>query len=113
MGKKINLFQIERFVTKSNHKPNSCMHTAFSGNWQLIAMRKWPKACTNVNDMQKKILLMIQNMQQPAHYHGFGIAFLNLEAFAKVRSIDAPFLEIPSQFLFYIFRLFGQFVATT
>lgn len=30
---------------------------------------------------------MIENGQQPLHYHGFGVVVLNLETFSKVRTI--------------------------
>lgn len=36
-------------------------------------------------DLQKKCLFMIQNMQKPVVYHGFGIAVLNLQTFIKAR----------------------------
>lgn len=34
--------------------------------------------------LQKYFVLMIQNMQQPLNYHGFGVIYLNLETFTKV-----------------------------
>lgn len=34
--------------------------------------------------LQKYVLLMIQNMQQPIYYHGFNVAILNLGTFIKV-----------------------------
>lgn len=64
-------------------------------------------------DLQKKILLMIQNMQQPVFYHGFGLAVLNLETFVKVRSSDITCLATFSKILSFKYRLFAQFVATT
>lgn len=33
---------------------------------------------------QKCFVLMIQNMQKPLYYHGFGIAILNLKTFTDV-----------------------------
>lgn len=41
----------------------------------------WPSAPVA---LQKYFILMIANMQKPLYYHGFGIAVLNLETFAKV-----------------------------
>lgn len=35
-------------------------------------------------NLQKYLILIIGNMQIPIHYHGFGLAYLNLETFAKV-----------------------------
>lgn len=35
-------------------------------------------------DLQQKVVLMIQNMQRPLFYTGFGVAVLNLETFTKV-----------------------------
>lgn len=34
--------------------------------------------------IQKYYILMIQNMQQPLHYHGFHVAVMNLRTFIKV-----------------------------
>lgn len=39
-------------------------------------------------DLQKATLMMIQNMQIPIYYNGFGVAVLNLEAFVTVRKVD-------------------------
>ena len=33
---------------------------------------------------QKYVMIMIQNMQRPLYYHGFGVVVLNLETFTKV-----------------------------
>lgn len=33
---------------------------------------------------RKYIFVMIANAQRPIHYHGFGIAYLNMELFTKV-----------------------------
>lgn len=41
----------------------------------------WPEL---PNGLQKYIILMIENMQKPLYYHGFGIVNLDLETFAKV-----------------------------
>lgn len=37
------------------------------------------------NIYQKLFILMIGNAQRPLRYHGFHIAYLNLETFAKVQ----------------------------
>lgn len=37
--------------------------------------------------LQKRFVVMIIDMQQPIHYHGFGIANLNLSSFLAVRFI--------------------------
>lgn len=42
---------------------------------------KWPELSI---DLQKYILVMIMNAQRPLHYHGFGIAILDLNTFAKL-----------------------------
>lgn len=36
-------------------------------------------------ELQKKIIFMIQNMQEPPYYHVFRVIDLNLETFTKVR----------------------------
>lgn len=35
-------------------------------------------------DLQKDLALVIGNMNRPLYYHGFGIAILNLETYARV-----------------------------
>lgn len=35
-------------------------------------------------NLQKYFIVMIGNAQIPIHYHGFGVALLNLETFLKV-----------------------------
>lgn len=40
--------------------------------------------------LQKYIVIMIIDMQKPIHYHGFGIADLDLVIFITVRSIKCP-----------------------
>lgn len=47
----------------------------FESNWQQLPI-----------DLQKYLILAIGNMQQPLHYHGFGIIYLNLEVFRDVRT---------------------------
>lgn len=36
--------------------------------------------------LQKYFIVMLGNMQKPLHYHGSGIAVLNLETFTTVKS---------------------------
>lgn len=48
----------------------------FESDWQNLPV-----------DSQKYLILMIASMQRPLYYHGYGIAVLNLETFAKVREI--------------------------
>lgn len=36
------------------------------------------------NHLKTHIILMIQNAQRPIQYHGFNIAYLNLETFCQV-----------------------------
>lgn len=45
----------------------------FGCNWQQLPL-----------NLQKFFVLMIENMQRPLHYHGFGVAILNLETFRNV-----------------------------
>lgn len=45
----------------------------FETNWQSLPI-----------DLQKYVVIMIGNGQRPLHYHGFGVAVLNLEIFCKV-----------------------------
>lgn len=45
----------------------------YEGNWQELKP-----------DLQKYIILMIANAQRPLYYHGFEVAILSLNTFAKV-----------------------------
>lgn len=45
----------------------------FESNW-----------CEHPVELQKYVLLMVQNIQNPMYYHGFGIANLDLETFTDV-----------------------------
>lgn len=38
-------------------------------------------------EMQKLIVIIIANAQSPIHYHGFGVARLNLDKFCAVKFI--------------------------
>lgn len=35
-------------------------------------------------ELQKYFILIIQNVQKPIHYHGFGVVILNMETFCTV-----------------------------
>lgn len=59
-----------KLATESFEKMTICL---FECNWLEFPI-----------DVQKCILLMIQNAQRPMYYHGLGIAVLNLEIFSKV-----------------------------
>lgn len=55
----------------------SCIEMAdllFESNWQCLPIQ-----------MQKYFILMINNVQKPLYYNGYGIIILNLETFTKVR----------------------------
>lgn len=59
-----------KLSTECYSKMPGCL---FESNWQTLTV-----------DMQKYVLLMIQNAQPPLYYHGFKVAVLNLETFMKV-----------------------------
>lgn len=65
-----------KMTTDSYRKMSDCV---FEMNWPELP-----------NQLQKFIILMIENMQRPLYYHGFGIVNLDLETFAKV-SVQIPF----------------------
>lgn len=57
----------------------------FQANWQALPV-----------NLQKYFVIMITNAQAQLYYHGFGVAFLNLETFTKVIEVeiaDSLFLE--------------------
>lgn len=58
-------------ATDSLAKMSDCL---WHCNWQDLSLKH-----------QKYLIIMIQNTQRPIHYHGFGIAVLNLEIFTTVR----------------------------
>lgn len=51
----------------------------------LLFQSKWYEL---PNKLQKSIIIMIGNAQQPLYYHGFNIAYLNLETFTNVIDYD-------------------------
>lgn len=44
-------------------------------NWYRLPIR-----------LQKHLIIVIGNMQAPLHYDGFGVVFLNLDTFSRVRN---------------------------
>lgn len=44
-------------------------------------------------NLQKYFILMIGNSQQPLHYHGFGITFLDLNTYCSVRFFLTFFIK--------------------
>lgn len=58
-------------ATESYEKMADCL---YESNWQKLPI-----------DLQKYIILMIQNTQQPRFYHGFGVCHLNLDTYSNVR----------------------------
>lgn len=60
-----------KLATDSYMKMADCL---YQSNWHILPI-----------ELQKYMILMINNMQQPLHYYGFGISLLNLETFIKVR----------------------------
>lgn len=58
-------------------------------------------------DVKKTILLTIMNTQQPIYYHGFGLAFLNLETFGKVKTV---FFKIQTIIDTYIYKNIKPFI---
>lgn len=78
----VNLFvycYFGKLATESYEKMAECL---YESNWHEKSYH-----------LQKKILLMIENIQEPVVYHGFGVAVLNLSTFVKVRRNDYIFTE--------------------
>lgn len=59
-------------ATESFEEMGNCL---FESNWYELPV-----------NFQKNVRFMIQNMQKPIYYHGFGMAILNLTTFTKVMS---------------------------
>lgn len=59
-----------KLATESYENMANCL---YQSNWAEFSI-----------ETQKYILLMIMNVQQTIHYHGFGVAVLNLETFCTV-----------------------------
>lgn len=68
----------------------------------------WTKFST---ETQKYILLMIMNVQQTIHYHGFGVAVLNLETFCTVKTSRMHLRPKKNWWQFAFFSLF-QLIRT-
>ncbi|XP_055305901.1 odorant receptor 22c-like [Sitodiplosis mosellana] len=66
-----------KLATESYTKIADCLYEA---NWREVSI-----------DLQKYIIVMIQNAQRPLYYHGFGIAVLNLETFCGLLQKVATF----------------------
>lgn len=69
-------------ASDSHKKISDC---AYDMGWYKLPIR-----------LQKYFLLMIENMQKPLFYHGFGIVDLDLRAFIRV-SIH-PYIEFNNQY---------------
>lgn len=80
-----------KLSTESFAKMTECL---FECEWQRMEIR-----------VQKYLIMMIANSQKPIYYHGFSVAVLDLETFAKV---SEPFSLID---LFKIYRIILQFAA--
>ena len=59
-----------KLATESHLKMSDCVYNLY-----------WYKLPTH---LQKYVVVMIQNMQQPRYFHGFGVIYLNLETFTSV-----------------------------
>lgn len=59
-----------KIATESFENMADCL---FEANWEILPIQ-----------LQKYVVIMIGNAQRPLYYHGFNIAFLNLETFTKV-----------------------------
>lgn len=55
--------------------------------------------------LQKYIVIMIAGMQKPIHYHGFGIANLNLKTFISVKKKNNPNQNSVGKIKFFFFNI--------
>lgn len=70
-----NLFVYNYFGEMANNSFRRMPDDLYEFDWKDLPIQ-----------LQKYIILMLGNMQQPLYYHGFGVANLNLETFGKVRN---------------------------
>lgn len=68
-----NLFVYCRFGKLANESYEKMSDCVYEFNWHELSP-----------DLQKNVLILIRNMQQPVYYHGFGVVVLNMETFIKV-----------------------------
>lgn len=68
-----NLFMYCYFGMMATESFRNMAECLFESNWLELPI-----------DLQKAILLMIQNIQKPIYYHGFGLSILNLQTFVNV-----------------------------
>lgn len=68
-----NLFLYCYFGQSSNGQYLSISDSYYNSNWPKLP-----------SEQQKFFIIMIANAQRPLRYHGFGLAFLDLNTFLKV-----------------------------
>lgn len=78
LGNQFLLCYFGKLATESFDEMSVCL---YNSNWELMPI-----------NLQRNLIIIMQNAQQPIYYHGFGIAVLNLQTFSKVFS-----------FVFYFF----------
>lgn len=87
-----NLFVYCFFGKMATESFEKMANSFYESNWTKLSV-----------ESQAYFLVMITNAQRPIHYHGFGMAVLNLETFCKVRQL--PTLIDPIVFLSNVFSL--------
>lgn len=92
-----NLFMYCYFGRVATESFENMADTLYESKWRELP-----------NGLQKFFILMIACMQQPLYYHGFNVAYLNLQTFCKVKShwriyLKRKFIEI------YVLSYFEQF----
>lgn len=71
-----NLFMYCYFGRVATESFENMADTLYESNWRELP-----------NGLQKYFILMIACMQQPLYYHGFNVAYLNLQTFCKVKAL--------------------------
>lgn len=71
-----NLFLYCFFGKLATDSFDNMAYCMYASKWQALPI-----------NLQKYFILMIGNMQRPLYYHGFNVAYLNLETFCRVTNL--------------------------
>lgn len=89
-----NLFLYCFFGKLATDSFDNMAYCMYASKWQALPI-----------NLQKYFILMIGNMQRPLYYHGFNVAYLNLETFCRVRNLLTFFsLYIFNRGIFLVFK---------
>lgn len=76
----LNLFLFCFYGKLATESHENMADSLYEANWMKLPIK-----------LQKHCILMIQNIQMPLYYHGFGLAVLDLETFTAVGKFVSSF----------------------